>query len=357
MRRGSRSIRIEASREHVPRTRTGFEPASVGPFPKCLIERVFEQGQSYTTRSDIASSRDARLAKNSSAPTPLLVRGVQGGVVPPCQQARCLSRGVQKGGRPRLARTSTVQSPQPIGNTSNVVAIGTPSRVPPAGRRPPGTPAGRSAPSPARRCRPGAPAATRRPGRRSAWSPRRARTGARTPPRPRRTPPQGCSPASSCSLNTQRFPASRTASRVAFPVAMWSAWFRFCPPQVSRKLLVITISGRCCRTAAQIARRNATPYSSTPSGRPRKSTVLDPDDPGRARPARPRGPGGPPPVASRRCRPPHWSPWRTPRVLPWSVQRATAAAAPNSRSSGCATTHRAVVQDSSTGSRSGMASA
>ena len=41
--------------------------------------------------------------------------------------------------------------------------------------------------------------------------------------------------------------------------------------------------------------------------------------------------------------------------LPWPVQRATAAAAPNSMSSGWATTQSAFVQDSSTGSSSGMA--
>ena len=39
---------------------------------------------------------------------------------------------------------------------------------------------------------------------------------------------------------------------------------------------MITISGRCLRTAAQIARRSPTPYSSTPSGSPRKSTASTP---------------------------------------------------------------------------------
>src|SRR5690606_31012765 len=42
--------------------------------------------------------------------------------------------------------------------------------------------------------------------------------------------------------------------------------------------------------------------------------------------------------------------------LPWPVQRATAAAAPNSMSSGCATTARAVDQSSSSGVSGGRAS-
>ena len=39
---------------------------------------------------------------------------------------------------------------------------------------------------------------------------------------------------------------------------------------------MITMSGRWRRTAAQIARRSGTPYSSTPSGKPRNSTVSTP---------------------------------------------------------------------------------
>ena len=77
--------------------------------------------------------------------------------------------------------------------------------------------------------------------------PVRRRAGSRTP-RPARTPPHGSSPSVELVGKTQRLPASRTASSTARPVAMWSAWLRLRPPQVSRKLPVITISGRCRRT-------------------------------------------------------------------------------------------------------------
>ncbi len=171
--------------------------------------------------------------------------------------------------------------PQPSWKTSNASAMGDAHPLPglPA-TRPRGTRPGRSSPSRARRCRPGARErldtsvegvgrvdavpAVGEPAAHTCW-----------------TPPHGSSPSVSWSGNTQRLPASRTASRVARPVAMWSAWLSIVPPQVSRKLLVITISGRCRRTTAQIARRSATPYSRTPSGSPRNSTVVDPDDPRR----------------------------------------------------------------------------
>ena len=91
-----------------------------------------------------------------------------------------------------------------------------------------------------------------------------------------RTLPHGSRPSVSWSAKTQRLPASRTASTTARPTAMWSAWLRLRPPQVSRKLPVITMSGRCRRTSRAIAARSGTPYSRTPSGRPRKSTVGTP---------------------------------------------------------------------------------
>ncbi len=91
-----------------------------------------------------------------------------------------------------------------------------------------------------------------------------------------RTPPHGSSPSSSCSGKTHLLPASRTASSTARPTAMWSAWLRLRPPQVSRKLPVITISGRWRRTSAARRRRIGTPYSRMPSGWRRKSTVSTP---------------------------------------------------------------------------------
>src|SRR4028118_1267011 len=58
---------------------------------------------------------------------------------------------------------------------------------------------------------------------------------------------------------------------------MWSAMFSAVAPSPgSRKLLVMTTSGRCRRTDAVMACRRGTPYSSTPSGRRRKSISLTP---------------------------------------------------------------------------------
>ena len=70
-------------------------------------------------------------------------------------------------------------------------------------------------------------------------------------PRPAGRRPRARARRPSCSGKTQRLPASRTASSTARPVAMWSAWLSLRPPQVSRKLPVITISGRCRRTTAR----------------------------------------------------------------------------------------------------------
>ncbi len=80
----------------------------------------------------------------------------------------------------------------------------------------------------------------------------------------------------SCSGKTHRFPASRTASSSALPTAMWSAWLRLVPPKVSRKLMVIAMSGRWRRTTSAIERRSATPYSRMPSGSRRNSTSSTP---------------------------------------------------------------------------------
>lgn len=91
-----------------------------------------------------------------------------------------------------------------------------------------------------------------------------------------RTPFHGSWPSASSSRNTHRLPASRAASRAARPTAMWSAWLGNVPPYVSRKLLVITTSGRCRRTARAMSRRSGSPYSTTPSGCPRNSTVSTP---------------------------------------------------------------------------------
>ena len=71
-------------REHV----LASNRRSFGPFPKCLIERVFEQGQSYTTA--LTSRQVARaVGKNSSL----------GAVA---------CRGGSKGGSSPLASTSTI---------------------------------------------------------------------------------------------------------------------------------------------------------------------------------------------------------------------------------------------------------
>ena len=102
------------------------------------------------------------------------------------------------------------------------------------------------------------------------------------PPTPAVTPPQGSSPSTSCSGKTQRLPASRTASSTARPVAMWSAWLRLRPPNVSRKLPVITISGPVLahhgrEHRAATARRTR----GSPSGWREELDDVDADDPRR----------------------------------------------------------------------------
>ena len=86
------------------------------------------------------------------------------------------------------------------------------------------------------------------------------------------------------------------------------------PPQVSRKLMVTTTSGRCPRTTRR-ARGAGTPYSRTPSGRCRKSTSSTPtiraDSTCSASRTRPHSRG-----ACRRCRPRRWSPCSRRRSCP-----------------------------------------
>ena len=60
---------------------------------------------------------------------------------------------------------------------------------------------------------------------------------------------------------------------------MWSAEFSDLPPQVSRKFMVITISGRCWRMTAQIGAAS-TPYQN-PIRQPKELNLLDADDLGR----------------------------------------------------------------------------
>ena len=97
------------------------------------------------------------------------------------------------------------------------------------------------------------------------------------------------SPSSICSRNTQRLPASRTASKIARPVAMWSAWLRVAPPQVSRKLLVMTISGRCRRNDHR-SLDAAQPHTQTPRRAGRGSPPCRHRRSAPARAARPRAP-------------------------------------------------------------------
>ena len=137
--------------------------------------------------------------------------------------------------------------PSPSGTPRTARRSATPSRCPVARRTPRGTRAGRSSPSRGRRCRRCAPPATPRRRRTCRWC--RPRGSTREPKaQTARTPPHGSRPSVSCSGKTQRLPASRTASSTALPTAMWSAWLRLRPPQVSRKLPVITMSGRWRRT-------------------------------------------------------------------------------------------------------------
>ena len=181
------------------------------------------------------------------------------------------------GRRSKLPVPSGLARPSPSGRPRTTPRTPPPSADRPGARDPRGTRARRSAPSPARRCRRGAPPARRPPRRRCRWCRRRGRTPGEPNAQTSRTPPHGSRPPpSTWSRKIQRLPASRTASTTARPVAMWSAWLRFAPPQVSRKLPVMTISGRCRRTDAVITSRRATPYSSTPSGWPRNSTASTP---------------------------------------------------------------------------------
>ncbi len=359
--RGSRSVRTEASRECVPRTRTGSEPCPQA-LPQVPFRTRVRTCPTLHHAADNPSSRDA--------PRQPGVRAKRSPPTAGCNQEVARSGGSTEarvalrdlaGAEP--ARADGCDEGRPASTSPSPSPSGTPRRWSPSVRRvacrPDRAPPSRN--SSGSKCSQPSPSmyaacalSDSTPAAKVAvvstpcpdWGEDAAHTS--------RTPPHGARPASICSGKTQRFPASRTASRVALPVAMWSAWFRLRPPQVSRKLLVITISGWCRRTTAQIARRSGTPYSSTPSGRPRKSTTSTPTISAEAtcsdsRTRRASAGASPSMPAS-----PLVTMAYTTR-LPWPVQRATAAAAPNSMSSGWATTQSALVQDSSTGSRSAMA--
>ena len=62
---------------------------------------------------------------------------------------------------------------------------------------------------------------------------------------------------------------------------MWSAWLRLRPPQVSRKLLVITISGRCRRTTSRDRAAQRDAVLQDPVGQAEELDLVDADDPRR----------------------------------------------------------------------------
>ena len=90
------------------------------------------------------------------------------------------------------------------------------------------------------------------------------------------------------------------------PTAMWSAWLRLRPPQVSRKLPVTTTSGRCRRTSAASSRRIAHAVLQDAVGLVQEVHGRRRRRPGPTRPARPRAPRGARPAPCRRCRPRRW---------------------------------------------------
>ena len=76
---------------------------------------------------------------------------------------------------------------------------------------------------------------------------------------------------------THPFAASRQASSTASPTARWSAWLTGpSSPQVRSKLIVMITSGWSLRNAAARSRRSGIPYSTSPSGWSRNSTVVTP---------------------------------------------------------------------------------
>ena len=103
------------------------------------------------------------------------------------------------------------------------------------------------------------------------------------------TPPHGSRPSTSCSVKIQRLPASRTASSVARPVAMWSAWLSDgAAPGVAEVVgdhdlrPVLADHG-----ADRPPQRHAVLQDAV--GQPEELDRVDPDDPGRLDAARPRG--------------------------------------------------------------------